>query len=88
MARLEKGDCVRFKYRADAHETGVYEGHVVGLGERRIIIQSGQHKAHIEDADDIVCLVKKNDPDIVHQLGERLRLSGNLGGEPVREINE
>jgi hypothetical protein len=88
MPQLERGDLVRFEYRADNHDRGVYEGHVTGIGTKRILIKSGGNEAHISNPEQILGIIEKNDPKVVHNLGEEFRFAGGLGQEPLASLDE
>lgn len=83
---LEPGDCVRFEYLADRFPSGVYEGHVLSIGARRIVIKSGKHRAYIEEPGQIIGIVSKNKPDRLHNMGEEFRFAGGLGQDPLEEL--
>jgi len=88
MPQLEKGDCIRFEYRANNHENGVYEGHVTQMGPRRIVIKSNGNYAYISDPDQILAIVEKNKEDVIHSLGEEFRFRKGLGQDPIRPLED
>lgn len=84
MPELERGDRVRFRYTAEKYPNGEYEGHVTGIGPRRIVINSNGNLAYITDPDDLLYIVEKNNPKHIHNLAEdAFRFSGGLGQDPL-----